>query len=160
MFVTSEFYQGDFGGLLGADHVCQILAEEAGLERASTFMAWLADETGAPLTRFHRSKGRYALVTGLPIAESWDDLTDGMIKTPIVVDERGELTDGTAVFTNTTVGGSLRDSDASCESWTAIGVEDQTWIGYSGATDFEWVDSTFANPYGCPASARLYCFEQ
>lgn len=160
VFVTSEFFHADLGGLYGADQKCQELADVAGLERVGEFKAWLADETGSPAERFTRSKGRYALVTGIPIADSWDDLTDGTLDAPINVDENGELAEGASVYTNTTAQGYLLDQMYSCQSWSTNWFEELAWVGNSGATDEEWLNFSEVNPYSCAESIRLYCFEQ
>ncbi|MCA9715016.1 MAG: DUF4215 domain-containing protein [Myxococcales bacterium] len=160
VFLTSEYYQGDLGGLRGADQKCQTLASIAELPRPSKFMAWLADGTGAPADRFHRSLGRYALVTGIPIADGWQDLTDGTLLAPINVDETGELLEFVAVFTNTTEQGYVYDADYSCDDWTTTSFQKNAWVGNGGASDASWVADNEVNPYFCPDTARLYCFEQ
>ncbi len=158
-FVTSDnMLIGDFGGIAGADSICRELAAAADLENAETFKAWLSDETGAPGLDFHRSKGRYALVTGIPIADDWDDLTDGTLLSPIIVDEHGELVLASGVFTNTSASGAPIDSQYSCGNWSSD--EGDTWHGFCGATNYEWTDSVLGNPTSCGAPARLYCFEQ
>ncbi|MCB9751773.1 MAG: DUF4215 domain-containing protein [Myxococcales bacterium] len=157
VFVSSEQYQADFGGRFAADQECQALATEAGLENAGTYRAWLSDETGAPGLDFHRSQGRYALVTGIPIAESWDDLTDGSLLSPINVDENGQLVED-IVFTNTQPNGAPIDQMYSCENWT-VTVGD-TWVGVTFASDEDWTEPELGNPDVCGAGARVYCFEQ
>ncbi len=160
VFLSSEVYQGDFGGLVGADLECQALATLAGLERSSDFKAWIADETGAPADRFHRSKGRYALVTGIPVAEGWSDLTDGSVLAPINVDENGELVEYTAAFTNTDAKGYLKDSVYGCLNWSTTTFDQLAWVGNGGMTDSSWFDDPEVNPYSCASTAHLYCVEQ
>jgi hypothetical protein len=105
VFVTSQTYSGNLGGLAGADAKCQQLANAAGL--TGTFKAWLSDQSGnCPATRFaigfsppgpyHPKPATtptiqhpYVLVNGKTIANGWADLTKGSIATPIQVDERG-----------------------------------------------------------------------
>ncbi|MCA9715018.1 MAG: DUF4215 domain-containing protein [Myxococcales bacterium] len=160
VFVTSGDFQGDLGGLYGADQKCQEAADFAGLDRPGDFMAWLADETDSPFERFHRSPGRYALVTGIPIADSWDDLTDGTLDAPINVNENGEVVGSVSVFTNTTVQGVLLDQMYSCQNWSTNWFEDLSWAGDSAMQNEEWVDANVINPLSCADSIRLYCFEQ
>src|SRR4051812_26024409 len=69
VFVSSALYSGALGGLSGADSKCQGLAAAAGLPGA--YKAWLADTTGAPISRFVHSTGPYRLVNGTTIAANW-----------------------------------------------------------------------------------------
>lgn len=99
VFITSQTYSGNLGGLEGADQKCQQLANAAGL--TGTFKAWLSDESGnSPAKRFFLippsypypqtiQRHPYVLVNGRTVAKDWADLTKGSIATPIRVDERG-----------------------------------------------------------------------
>ncbi|MCA9638983.1 MAG: DUF4215 domain-containing protein, partial [Myxococcales bacterium] len=80
VFVTSTLYQGNLGGLAGADAKCQARAQAAGLP--GTFLAWLSDNTNNPNTRFTKSMGPYVLVNGTKIANNYTDLTDGTLLAP------------------------------------------------------------------------------
>ena len=160
VFLSSETYRGDLGGLLGADLKCQALAAMAGLDRANEFKAWLADDSGAPGNRFHRSSGRYALVTGIPIAEGWDDLTDGTILAPINVDEHGELVEYTTAYTNTNTQGYLDDPEQDCLDWTSDAFEDLGGVGHGAMTDSNWFEDVEITPTACLIEAHLYCVEQ
>ena len=55
VFVTSETYTGNLGGVAGADDKCQALADQAGLP--GVYMAWIADSVpaSAPATRFFQA---------------------------------------------------------------------------------------------------------
>ena len=48
-FVTSQLYNGNMGGLAGADARCQGLADAVGLP--GTYRAWLSSATESPSTR-------------------------------------------------------------------------------------------------------------
>ena len=88
VFVTSDTYDGDLGGLVGADAKCQALADAAGLD--GTFRAWLSDDAESPSTRFTQSTDPYWLVDGTVVADSWADLIHGSIAHAIDLDEAGE----------------------------------------------------------------------
>ena len=160
VFLSSVHFQGNFDGLLGADQKCQALATLARLERPTQYKAWLSDSTKSPETRFHHSPGRYSLLSGTTIADSWDDLTDGTLDNPINETELGEVLDFVGVFTNTQMDGSVLDASYSCENWTTVEGESMTWIGSSGHSNDEWTDSAIANPTFCALNGYLYCFEQ
>ena len=96
VFVTSTRYNGNLGGLAGADAICQERAEAAGLA-PGIYLAWLSVDSGSagtPLTRFVQSPGPYTLVDGTTIvANNWADLTDGFLAASISLDENGEFSD-------------------------------------------------------------------
>lgn len=160
VFVSSMFFQGTMDGLFGADQKCQALATLAGLERPTEYKAWLSDSAEAPAERFHHSSGRYELISGVKIADSWEDLTDGTLDNPINITELGEPLDGVAVFTNTDIDGTSIEPMYSCDDWGAAEIENKTWVGTSGHTNHEWTDSAIFNPTACGGYSYLYCFEQ
>ena len=160
VFVSSMFFQGTFDGLFGADQKCQALAALADLKRPTQYKAWLSDSAESPAERFHHSPGRYQLLTGVKIADSWEDLTDGTLDNPINITELGELLDDVGVFTNTGISGKGMDPMYSCDNWNAAGLEYKTWTGTNGHTNSEWTDSAIFNPSPCGAYSYLYCFEQ
>ena len=156
VFVTSMKYDGNLGGLLGADGQCQTLADAAGL--GGTWLAWLGDGTDGPAMRFVQSDLEYRLVTGDVIAEDFADLIDGTIAVPINVDETGttlpdddDMIVWTAVFPT---GG--EPTPVNCEAWT---VADDSIVptGLASATNSGW---TVSAPFACSEMHRLYCFEQ
>ncbi|MEZ4426494.1 MAG: DUF4215 domain-containing protein [Nannocystaceae bacterium] len=157
VFVTAADFPTDLGGLGGADVKCQTAAMDAGLPNAPRFRAWLASQDGSPDTRMKKSSGRYTLVTGLPIAQSWDDLTDGTLENPINVTELGALAEVT-VFTNTAVDGTLHADPLDCAGWTSLG-DEQHRFGASDATDSNWTHFDLVSPDLCGTSKHLYCFE-
>lgn len=158
VFVTAASYQGDLGGLLGADAKCQTAANGAAL--TGTFKAWLSDDTSSPATRFYQSPGPYRLVNGTVIAMSWTDLTDGTLLAPIAVDQTGTVSavPETRAWTNTlsdgTKGGVL---DESCTNWTSLSDSIDGDEGQPVSVTGNWTD--FASGL-CSNSFRLYCFQQ
>ncbi|MEM8962282.1 MAG: hypothetical protein AAGD38_12435 [Acidobacteriota bacterium] len=162
VFVTSTNQTGSFGGLDAADAICQGLADAAGLD--GTFKAWLSDTTDSPSTRFTQSEFIYVLVDGTKIADDWDDLTDGTIDATISLDENGDTTDSTDVYTNTTSAGEVRATNSTllCDNWTSDVSTDFGIVGLTNATDETWsTDSAGALLTSCAnTNAVLYCFEQ
>lgn len=156
VFVTSTKYDGNLGGLLGADDRCQTQADAAAL--GGTWLAWLGDGREGPAMRFVQSEDEYRLVTGEVIAEDFADLIDGTIAVPINIDETGtplpdddDMIVWTAVFHT---GG--EPTPVNCEGWT---VADESIVptGLASATDSGW---TVSAPFACSEMHRLYCFEQ
>lgn len=124
VFISSVFFDGDFGGLDGADAACQDLSIRAGLP--GKYRAWLSDSTGSPVSRFTHSTTPYMLVDGTIIAENWADLVDGQLNDAIYLQEDGSPSPAISsllgqVWTSTDEAGSLNTAgggDFHCENWS------------------------------------------
>ena len=119
VFVTSASYNGNLGGVSGANEKCQLLATEVGLE--GNFEAWVLN----PSSNFDRSFDNipYYLIDGTLVADNWIDLTDGGIQNPINMDENGDIVpSGTRAWTATNSGGNAQGND--CNDWTKGSVSD------------------------------------
>ena len=162
VFVTSSTHLADFGGQIGADGICQELAETAGLPGA--FRAWLGTEAfldkGVWTPYFHLDVGaRFIRTDGALVATGWGDLTDGTIANPIRYDETGaEIITAFQVWTNVETDGTT-SSGFDCQGWTSMPALAQGAIGSAGATDASWTAQTLQI---CTSAVpkRLYCFEQ
>ncbi|MBX3272947.1 MAG: hypothetical protein KF729_21975 [Sandaracinaceae bacterium] len=160
VFLSSERYFGNLSGIAGADARCSALANARGY--SGRFLAWLSAGGMGPADRFDRSAGPYVRVDDAVVAESWDDLTDGVLTHLIDVDETGaQVADGSAAWTGTDYRGLPTLDGATCEDWTsstfeargAIGAFDQRMFG-------EWSHWDDVGPFPCQNGFRLYCFEQ
>ncbi len=120
VFVTSETYGGNLGGLPGADFKCNELASAAGLP--GIYKAWIGAQTASPhevvANRFFRSSGPYLLVDGTIVATDWDDLTDGSLLAPINISETGEIR-SVEVWSNVAADGTRLGplGSGSCSNW-------------------------------------------
>ena len=163
VFVSSELYTGDLGGLDGADAKCQARAEAAGL--LGEYKAWLSVPGEGPSTRFTKSSKPYRLVDGTKVADSWSDLVDGSLDAPIELTELGDPAPiGTtqcfgggqpSVWTATSWNGSPVNYDA-CQGWTS---QDGggAW-GRASASNVFWTDWCYNGT--CAWESPLYCFQQ
>ncbi len=172
-FITSTFQQGALlGGLAGADAICQASADDAGL--IGIFMAWLADDTGSPDTRFTRSLAPYVTTGEAPdggdrVADDWTDLTtcDGTdpfdcLKHAIDRDEFGASRAGIAYWSNVNTDGT-NASVEHCSNWMGFG--GPRGVGLLGSSNFIDARWTVADPPGdfftsCGVGITLLCFEQ
>ena len=69
VFLTDEALTPTaFKSLFGADNVCRKAAMDYGYANFEDFRAWLSDDRDSPSTSFHKSSGRYVLVTGEVVA--------------------------------------------------------------------------------------------
>ena len=163
VFVTSQFYNGNLGGLAGADAKCQGLASAAGLP--GTYMAWLSDANNSPSTRFiTKSADPYVRPDGVTVANNWADLTDGSLQAPITLNQNGIQTIKSAWTATATSG----DADpnvgtSTCSTWTATannqgpGKEGWAQTGQSSSSSSSW---TALGNYWCNSPLALYCFQQ
>jgi PKD repeat protein len=158
VFITQILYDGNLGGLVGADEKCQAAAEEAGL--GGTWTAWLSDDAEDAIGRI--PDGQYQLVDGTVIAGDKADLTDGMLNAAINLDEVGDPKSGFA-WTGTNTSGT--NTESNCQNWTDNSVEDFCQPGISGcgdrgvssATNADWTQISGA-PAQCNVQFSLYCF--
>ncbi len=156
VFVTSELFGPDFGGLSEADGLCQRAANLAKLP--GRYLAWLSVGTSTPANRFGHD-GPYARVDGVVVAASWSELIDGVLDAPISVTEDGLNLSAAAdeyAWTDTKVDGTSAGGEA-CGRWTGKGTPAPE-VGSVSATNGEW---TSGPAHICRAwRHRLYCFEQ
>jgi cysteine-rich repeat protein len=164
IFVTSKTYNGNLGGLAGADAKCQDLAMAAKLP--GTYMAWLSDATGSPSTRMMKFNGPYVLVNGTKVANNWTDLTDGMIIVAVTLTETGgavpvgttNCMDKKTAWSNTTPMGLQLNPQWSCTNWTSAAQMGQSNWGRTTATTIQW--SQYCNQGSCASMSPLYCVQQ
>jgi hypothetical protein len=170
VFVSSQVYTGNLGGLAGADAKCQGLADSAGF--SGTFKAWLTDSSQTAASRLTHSTRPYKLVTGSVVANNWNDLISGSLRHAIDRTEHSDPPPATTgcspvvpngiVWTDTLSDGSRGDPSENCGDWTddiaiasAMGLatlQDDGWSGYcnGGSPTFPM----------CATTNSIYCFEQ
>lgn len=174
VFLTSGKYDGNLGGLTGADAKCQAEAATAGL--TGTYKAWLSTSANSASSRLTHSTEPYYLTTGTIVANSWSDLTqDGVINAPIDKDAKGDVAcfplpndfGSIAVWTATNFDGGwigIVIGGADCNSWTTTSASGKinTAIGWFG-TCVDYQNGWWTNrgmTMSCSGKYRLYCFSQ
>ena len=157
IFVTSELYLGDLGGLAGADAKCQALAMSAGLNKPGSFRAWLSTGEASPSGWDVDPAMRYQLPSGMVVADDWTDLLDGELKLAISQNEDGVVLDdgaNTSVWTGTLPDGTA--ALANCAEWHSASWMDGGKVGLRIYSDYRWTNRLEQK---CSAYARLYCIE-
>ncbi len=154
VFISSAKYNGNLGGLAGADQKCQKLADAVDQLKGKTFRAWLSSSTVAASVRIIHSNIPYKLMDGTTIADNWDDLTDGKLQNAINKNENGAQVPKENVWTNTNPDGTITNlnDDKTCKDWTS------SLIGSLFGNLY--VDSTWTSNGPCSSLYHLYCFEQ
>lgn len=157
VFVSSLQFNGNLGGLIGADTRCQALAAGAGL--TGNFQAWLSDATKGPIDRFDTGfTGVYELVDGTLVAHGWTDLVDG---TPL--ESAINKTEKSAVivaftWSNTDADGGVLAGGEHCVSWTSMADD---LFGARGRAKIDVLNFGWTNTENteCINPLNLYCFE-
>ncbi len=156
-FVTETRHEGDFGGLAGADKICQDEADATPALEGGIYRAWLSTSTASPSTRFNHvaGSGPFEMVNGEAIANTWGDLI-GAVE---LLTAFNYLSGGSTILavppTNTTAMGTPAGGP-DCEGWTN-GSSGSGGAGRTSETDSGWTDDTTIM---CGDLLRLYCFEQ
>ena len=154
VFVSSANYNGNLGGLAGADAKCQALANARPTLAGKTFKAWLSSSSVSATARLTHATVPYKRVDGVVIANNWADLVDGALAAPVSVTEVG----GSKtywVWVNTDLSGA--SMGGICGDWTDAGSSSGgNFIGYSSLSGCGWTATTLS----CSNAFALYCFEQ
>ena len=88
--MTQQGFNGDLGGLAGADAECQDAADAVGL--GGVWQAWLSDSNSSPTLRWDtHAQAHYYVLDGHVIAANYADLVDGALASPINITENGQL---------------------------------------------------------------------
>ena len=178
VFLTSATFDGNLGGIAGADAKCEAAAASASL--GGSWQAWLSDHVTYPALTFPQLGASYRRLDGAVIATSWADLVDGSIASPINVDESGKNVTAASSNSNTTCSGNFRpkvhtgtyyngnryttSSSRNCLAWKSNTTSGSSsygaGIGVAGVTNSQW--SYACNTDRCYSTYRghLYCFEK
>jgi hypothetical protein len=155
VFVTSTVHSGNLGGLVGADVICQNLADAAGLP--GIYLAWLSDSDRSPSTRFTRPIVPYVNTIGETVAAGWNDLIDGQLTNTIGYDENG-VANGGVFWSGTDINGNVATIGWHCLDWTSDSNSQNGQEGVTSYTDAHWT-SLFGD--SCDNNDRhLVCFQQ
>ncbi|MEZ4384141.1 MAG: hypothetical protein R3A79_22600 [Nannocystaceae bacterium] len=156
-FVTNETFQGDLGGLTGADARCRTAAKNAGLTSPDGYRAWLGISPEDAASRIPQVDRPYYRLDGEKIAENAADLLDGKLLASIAVTELKGTLMFAPVWTNSSGDGSVASLTEDCQSFSSSSENEAGGVGLSGKTDETW---TNFGPSTCDRYRRLYCFSE
>jgi hypothetical protein len=176
VFVSSRQSDAALGGPRGADQICADLAEAAGL--GGYWFSWTSDLCTSPRKRFEKTTLPYRQLEGVPIASSWDRLTnrpsdEANLEFVLNLDENGVILGssefcnspasnpaGCHAWTNTTIEGDVQFNNGCCGLTSNAGSgfclesnAGQLWSIFTGWT----ADKNFTCAID---NLRIYCFEQ
>ena len=160
VFVSSESYDGNLGGVAGADTKCQELADAAKLP--GVYQAWLSDDTMAAKERVKASDFAYVRPDGVLVAKEFSKfwMGQGLMASISVTETKAPIDPimGCAgedkVWTGTTALG-LSQPGKTCMNWT-VTMGDMASVGDLDEKGAGWTEGC---PAPCFAMAHLYCFE-
>jgi cysteine-rich repeat protein len=163
VFITSEVYQGDLGGLAGADAKCQSLAKKAGV--VGTFKAWLGTSDVPSATRLYHSPGRYKQLDGVVVADNFESLRNGPMHAPVTITETkqnvDDLMDGgdhDAFWSGE--GGFSDGEDGYCNNWTSSSWDDDGSITATYVSGYGTKEAGSAWTSCYSSSMPLLCVQQ
>jgi hypothetical protein len=148
-FATSTTYDGNLGGVAGADAKCAARAGAAGL--SGTYVAWITDGTSGPNVSYVLPTV-FRRTDGVQFADSLSELSGGMLNAPLNRDEFGASVAG-GVWT----GGGSSPAGSSCSLWASALSFLTGTVGSTAQTNSGWQNLTQT---ACSGLQRLYCFEQ
>ena len=164
VFVTSTTTNGNLAqhyagsdGLAGGDAFCQARADADEAEvPAGVYRAWLStigvDDVNAKTRVLDAT---YLRPDGELVAKDLDDLTDGSIKFPIIIDEFSNAIpawpNSGLVYTGTSSRGIVISSE-NCSNWTRGVSVSRGWV----TKPDEWGSGA---EFLCNGEYRLYCFQ-
>ena len=154
VFVSSMAFDGNLGGLAGADADCQSLADVAGL--SGTFKAWLSTSTVNAASRLGTARG-FVRVDDQPFADTVSDITTGKILNPIVIDETGANIGFAKVWTATASDGTVIPG-FTCLDWSDSTSANQGDLGFTSAGPFTWTEA-FSGIACNNMFQHLFCFD-
>jgi hypothetical protein len=156
VFVTRDAFDGNLGGLSGADASCHAQAELDGsiVGGGLSWKAFLSDSTQTATSRLaHPAGTQYRLADGVTVAASDDtDFFSDVHLTGIDQDQFGNTVGIAEVWTGA-------NSTDTCDDWTYNGsVAPFGRVGLASASDATWANiyAQFCNR----TNVRLYCVQQ
>jgi hypothetical protein len=164
VFVTHDtFAVSDFGGLVGADAICERVANAAGAVarvRNRPFRAWLGTTATNASSRNVHGSMHYIRTDNAVIASSWNQIVGGSLALNLDVDETGhDLAAPDIAWTGTITDGT--HDDMLCDDWTSSSASVTGKTGFTSPYDVDASPAswTFGDDTPCDQRAHLYCFE-
>ncbi len=162
IFVTSMTYDGDLGGLEGADQKCQARANASGsIVPPGQYVALLSTSSLNASARLTPSIGPVIRPDGTLVAGNFAELfrtihaaSVGNLLAPPNIDELGNSVTTDFVWTGSSPSG-LRRPDT-CNDWNSDNISDKGKSGIPNTPDASWI-AREAAPDTCNKALRLYC---
>ena len=171
VFLSSLAYDGNLGGLAGADSLCRDLAAGFDTSHAGDYIAWLGDAKLSANERIEHGPEfdatPYVLRSGVQVATNFKDLIDNGPWPGIYLTDTDETIVDADVWTNTAIDGGLFSAENHCEDWGSNSGTHSARAGKNALPlDSPDLDTwrqlghwTSRKPLTCEYEYHLYCFE-
>lgn len=154
VFTTSSPYDGNLGGISGANANCQLKADSASL--GGIWNAFLADGTFPPAHINYDATVTYVLAVSRKVVATPGSLSSSSNLSNAIHENELGSTSGGAVWTGYTNTGT--DSSNNCNGWTSN--DGALYTGEVGSTISSVAPNWFSYAnLGCGKQMGLYCFE-
>jgi len=156
VFVTSNKYDGNLGGVSGAHQKCNIVATNEGLQNSSEslFKAWIASsDSNDPESDHNHYNVPYCNMHNEVIATDWNQLTSGDLEVAIKYKEDGSISLDSVWTAVKKEGTYSSNTICDCDAWTDS--SRSGWCGDAAAWWYRWTH-WFKSP--CYHKLPLYCF--
>lgn len=154
VFVTESLFDGNLGGLSGADVYCRQAAEQAHIARPGDFQAILSDGAAPAIARLSGASAMVNLA-GETVSNTYSDFFNSNQIGRVGYSELGTaISSGSDVWT-----GSLADGSPSantCMDWISNNAGDNGTVGSSSAAAASPLNIN-ASDQQCSTTKRLYC---
>lgn len=161
-FVSSTLYDGNLGGLTGADEKCQARADvgiAAGkLPAGSTYKAFLSTGSPAVNAADRIPDAAYIRTDGQVIAFSKNGLLSATLNARLERTETGSAPPGYYPWTGSNAAGNI--GAYHCLSWTSNVFSDDGIVGWVLGDNGLFGSWLYSESFLCSAVLSLYCFQQ
>lgn len=159
IFITSTVYNGNLGGISGADVKCQAAASSVGLSK--TYKAILSSDSERARERLNLIGAVHAFDTEgekETIVSLAQDLWSSSLLRAVARDEEGNYA-ASMVWTGTdSDGGNIGSTIENCGNWTDGSAGDNGAVGDSQRVNGLWLEEPA--PDACDELRPIYCISQ
>lgn len=153
VFATSQTFDGNLGGIAGADAKCMAAAAAVPALASKTFRAWVSTASSSPAATF-TSDGSFVTVDGAVIGDSFNNVREGTLMSTITTETGASVS--VNVWTGTDENG-FNVSGEDCNGWTDATASYQGQRGNTDFLQYYWSSNDWKD---CDHHSALYCFEQ
>ncbi len=154
VFVTAMAFDGDLGGIAGADAICNDDAQIAALP--GHYVAWLSTNETDAIDRLAGARG-WVRPDGLPFADRPSDMAASKVFYPPVVTEMNTFPPVREVWTATAADGRFNPDGGDCDGWTSADSDLTGGNGTSVGGSVAFTDNRGASA-SCDTPRSILCF--
>lgn len=158
VFVSSEFFQPNLGGVAAYDFQCNQIATNHGFNNPTNnaFIAWVSDSGSQVRTRLGNLARGFVRLDARPVADTVASLlSQNALLHPINIDEWGDQVASSTVMTGTNADGTTHSWN--CQNWTSTALGPMN-SGNTAGGPSNWTQGV---AQGCSQGPfRVYCIQK